>query len=439
MTNLPIDCQFFSEDPHKGALTELEHLANFGADNLAIAVCYVYPAGLEFIRRLPFPTKTQIIVSDDDQTVRHLKSLPKDLRSVVRVHLGYSLPREQGQNGIAKMHSKVYYARNDDVCRLWVGSHNLTANALMSGNCEAAVILEGATYLQPFTKAWNHVQTLWNEAVPLEDFPIPENPPVFEEHDCLELDVLVSRELHGAFCALDHPSDLNPWQLDLVLCSNKHDPQLRAPCDVKINFFHSDLYSTNAEPFRVADGQLTGVNFTNLSKAVKGGMMAEWPAPREFSICLTNDRLRLKKVMSPESDTVTQAAITLTRFADSCIINVSSRARVNTFRHTGDARYIRVDGSTRYFTKASVDGDSADLVCLVPNIGIETQVTGFDENLSENEIRTIKRLLMPLGAKLAGLRSKRHHEKIEMHHSAEIAQPIESSPIRRTKYRVRKG
>ena len=41
------------------------------------------------------------------------------------------------------MHSKVFFARAGEQCRLWTGSHNLTASAMQGVNCEAAVLVEG--------------------------------------------------------------------------------------------------------------------------------------------------------------------------------------------------------------------------------------------------------------------------------------------------------
>jgi hypothetical protein len=78
----------------------------------------------------------------------------------VYIHLGWVTPRtkdESREHGNALMHSKVLLAEGAQGCRLWVGSHNLTARALGGANLEAAVIVEGTMQDQPLADARLHL------------------------------------------------------------------------------------------------------------------------------------------------------------------------------------------------------------------------------------------------------------------------------------------
>ncbi len=62
------------------------------------------------------------------------------------------------------MHSKVFLAEGEEGCRLWVGSHNLTAMAIEGGNYEAGVVVTGPASSGVMQDAIAHLQVCRNTA-----------------------------------------------------------------------------------------------------------------------------------------------------------------------------------------------------------------------------------------------------------------------------------
>lgn len=81
----------------------------------------------------------------------------------VYIHLGGTTPEEK-KVGRALMHSKVFLAEGEEGCRLWVGSHNLTAMAIEGGNYEAGVVVTGPASSGVMQDAIAHLQVCRNTA-----------------------------------------------------------------------------------------------------------------------------------------------------------------------------------------------------------------------------------------------------------------------------------
>ena len=160
---------FISPDPHGAADSRMDDVLAFGTDELAMAFCYLTEPGLDFIKphalRLTQTANCFAVFSDEDSNKREVLWAAKDmLRDHVRYHRGGLSPQEY-RNG-PRMHSKLIYARRGDTCRLWVGSHNLTRNALIGANIEAALCIEGLYSEQIFRDARSHLDRVFIGADP---------------------------------------------------------------------------------------------------------------------------------------------------------------------------------------------------------------------------------------------------------------------------------
>ncbi|MFG0331694.1 MAG: hypothetical protein ACF8PN_17550 [Phycisphaerales bacterium] len=85
----------------------------------------------------------------------------------VYIHLGGRTP-EEPRVGRALMHTKTFLAESDSTCRLWVGSHNLTAMALGGGNFEASIDLTAESDAPVIEDARAHLEACRTTAEPFD-------------------------------------------------------------------------------------------------------------------------------------------------------------------------------------------------------------------------------------------------------------------------------
>jgi hypothetical protein len=157
--------RFIHAAPHRNGLAELHQLFRVADNALQAAVCYATAPGISsvFANALPQLNKPEsffVAGVDLPTSIDGLASLHFKAPGHVYIHLGWVTPRtkdESREHGNALMHSKVLLAEGAQGCRLWVGSHNLTARALGGANLEAAVIVEGTMQDQPLADARLHL------------------------------------------------------------------------------------------------------------------------------------------------------------------------------------------------------------------------------------------------------------------------------------------
>lgn len=173
---------FLHADPLSAAHGSLGSMLQHGVDQVAIACAFLSAGGERFLEdhlELLAGKDSFLVVSDSDPTdLEALARLHEKIPGRIWLHLGLESPDEK-QVGKGLMHSKVFLARSGRTCRLWVGSHNLTASALNGGaNCEAAILLEGDKDEQPFVDALAHLEACRKQSVPFGAHqPQPPPPP----------------------------------------------------------------------------------------------------------------------------------------------------------------------------------------------------------------------------------------------------------------------
>ena len=150
---------------HPGAQTPAKtafdnHLA-FGRNGVQMAVCFFLPAGLQILRRHAANlarSESFVVVSIDSPTnLDAVADLDELIPGRVYLHLGWVTPEEKKGGGAALMHSKVCLTKQGLARRLWVGSHNLSANAMGGGNMEAALVYDAPAPDQVILDAEQHL------------------------------------------------------------------------------------------------------------------------------------------------------------------------------------------------------------------------------------------------------------------------------------------
>ena len=171
-----MNVRFIAADPRNRARPVLDTVLAYGTDQLAIACAFLTPGGVETLKRhaarLKLPDSFVVVAWEKPTSLDALNELHAFIPGKLYVHLGSLTPVER-RVGPGLMHSKVFFARAGEQCRLWTGSHNLTASAMQGVNCEAAVLVEGTRGEAVFTDVLAHLNQCRVEALLFD----PLNPP----------------------------------------------------------------------------------------------------------------------------------------------------------------------------------------------------------------------------------------------------------------------
>lgn len=153
--------KFVSTDETMQAHHEFKSLLGHSEQSVQMAFAFLSKAGwslLEGAHSALAHSDSFLVVSVD---------LPTDLDALAKVassypgnvylHLGWVAPYEK-KVGAALMHSKLALGKGMSGWHLWVGSANMTARAMISGNMEAALIYEVVELDQPIIDARDHLR-----------------------------------------------------------------------------------------------------------------------------------------------------------------------------------------------------------------------------------------------------------------------------------------
>jgi hypothetical protein len=153
--------KFVSTDQSMQAQHKFRKLLDQSVRGVQMAFAYFTKAGCALLQ------KHQSILKHDHSFLVISVDWPTDLDAVaefascypgkVFLHLGWVAPSEK-KVGPALMHSKLALGQSTDTWRLWVGSQNLTARAMVSGNTEAALVYEAVVMDQPILDAQEHLR-----------------------------------------------------------------------------------------------------------------------------------------------------------------------------------------------------------------------------------------------------------------------------------------
>jgi hypothetical protein len=267
-----MEVQFIASDPRLRAKPILDQLLTAGTKQIAIACAFLTPGGVELLKqhaqRLRSPGSFVVVAWESPTSLDALNDLYAVIPGHVYVHLGSLTPVERGGARVpglsALMHSKVFFARGQDRCWLWTGSHNLTVSATQGANCEAAVLVEG-TFDEPvFKDALDHLNRCRSEATLFD--PVNPPPPLSSEHTLV---------IH-AECRTSLKN--TPWFVHLRPTTTEYDKAMRPPAGVWLYLYEEgSLRLGKPRPTaKVAySGTLTALNFTE-THPQHHGITADW-------------------------------------------------------------------------------------------------------------------------------------------------------------------
>ena len=136
--------RFHHPNGHADVTASIVELLDDAATSLRAAVCFLTRPGASVLLRRPERLQQEgsfLIASiEPPSDLDAFLALHGAAPGHIFIHMGGRTP-EAVDVGRSLMHSKVLLAQNESHCRLWVGSHNLTAAALGGGNFEASLEL----------------------------------------------------------------------------------------------------------------------------------------------------------------------------------------------------------------------------------------------------------------------------------------------------------
>jgi hypothetical protein len=141
--------EFFNLHPRAEAYSRLNNVMASGTVCLQGAVCYVTEEGCRLlqdnIERYKLPGSFFIAGYNDVSAIHAINELCAQAPGKFYFH---GVAREGSEDSEGHllpglMHAKLIYAEGDTDATVWVGSHNLTHNALRGVNIEAATITKG--------------------------------------------------------------------------------------------------------------------------------------------------------------------------------------------------------------------------------------------------------------------------------------------------------
>ncbi|GEM_PF-1294583 len=341
-----MNVRFIAADPRNRARPDLDTVLAHGTDQLAIACAFLTPGGVETLKRhaarLTLPDSFVVVAWDHPTSLDSLNALHAIIPGRLYVHLGLLTPVERGV-GSGLMHTKVFFARAGEQCRLWTGSHNLTASAMQGVNCEAAVLVDGTRGEVVFTDALVHLNQCRAEAMLFD--PLNPPPPLPSEQT-----LVIHAECHTALKP-------HPWFVHLRPDNTDYDKAMRPPAAVWLYLYKpGTLQLGRRRPPAVAtySGTLTALNFTERHPRYRG-ISADWSAADyviELKVgvpCLTEP--------TPHSSTPSQGVFRVEAKEATDTVWLTESPKPSLERVVGEQRVSEVDPEFRqFFTKKSLMG-----------------------------------------------------------------------------------
>jgi hypothetical protein len=341
-----MNVRFIAPDPRKRARPDLDALLNSGANQLAISCAFLTPGGVETLKchaaRLNLPDSFVVVAWEHPTSLDSLNALHAVIPGKLYVHLGSLTPVEK-KVGPGLMHSKVFYAQAGDRCRLWTGSHNLTASAMQGVNCEAAVLVEGTRRETVFTDALAHLNRCRAEAILFD--PLNPPPPLSSEQT-----LVIHAERHAALKPC-------PWFVHLRPETTDYDKAMRPPAAVWLYLYEpGTLRPGSRRPAALVaySGTLTALNFTERHPRHRG-ISADWSAA-DYVIEL-RDRVPCLTDPTPHTGTPSQGVFRVEAKEAAETLWLTESPKPSLERVAGERRVAEVDPEFRqFFTKASLAG-----------------------------------------------------------------------------------
>lgn len=280
--------EFFHSNPRAHAYGRLDDIMSRGTVRLMGAVCYVTLDGCSLLKanidRFKKEGSFFIAGYNDISTIGTINDLCKSAPGKFYFH-GIARKGSEDWEGHFQpglMHDKLIYAEGESEAIVWVGSHNLTHNALLGVNIESATITTGDKEDPFFRQVRQHLESIRHESFE-GPAPIPKTPPLDKPiRDLVLVHCEATEEQIQAIKAQKN------CYISIHLRQDSYDSLCRPPANpekhVRLHLYlPGELGSKGpiAQAKLVKAGELYGVNFTE--KSVRKGNTAGWP---EMSFCI---------------------------------------------------------------------------------------------------------------------------------------------------------
>jgi hypothetical protein len=339
-----MNVRFIAVDPRNRAQPDLDNVLSYGTDQLAIACAFLTLGGVETLKRhaarLNQPNSFVVVAWDFPTSLDALNQLHTLMPGKLYTHLGSLTPVERGV-GPGLMHSKVFLATAREQCRLWTGSHNLTASAMQGVNCEAALLIEGTRDEAVFIDALAHLNECRAEAMLFD--PLNPPPPLTPEQTLV---------IHAECLTVLKP---HPWFVHMRPDNTDYDKAMRPPTAVWLYLYDpGTLQPGTRRPSAVAaySGTLTALNFTERHPRHRG-ISADWNAA-DYVIEWKGGVPRLTEP-TPHTNTPSQGVfrVEAKEAADTVWLTESPKPTLE--RVVGEQQVSQIDPEFRqFFTKKSL-------------------------------------------------------------------------------------
>jgi len=273
--------QFYHAHPRKEAYERVNSIFAGATKKLMAAVCYVTKEGCKLIAENIDRLKTEgsfiIIGYNDVSDIEEINKLCAMAPGKIFFHgVGRSSECWEGSLAPGLMHDKLIYAESESGSIAWVGSHNLTYNALRGVNIESATITTGLRSETFFNDVRAHLQSILQESF---EGPAPTATRTWTEEP--------RRELLLIHCSADEEqiraiNEKKNCFISIHLKQEGYDTLCRPPANpekhVRLHLYApEDLLpdGPRAPAKLIKAGELYGVNFTE--KNIRKGNKADWP------------------------------------------------------------------------------------------------------------------------------------------------------------------
>ena len=159
-SNLSI--RFIHPDANGRGREPLEEVLAHGTEKLAFACAFMTDAGYAiispYLHQINKPGSFGVISIQQPTSYNALKDMFEKYPLNSYVHLGTIFDHFEAGNYVGLMHSKLFLASDGTTTKVFCGSHNLTANALLGFNMESATLVEGPSGDPFFSDVYAHLK-----------------------------------------------------------------------------------------------------------------------------------------------------------------------------------------------------------------------------------------------------------------------------------------
>jgi hypothetical protein len=159
-SNLSI--RFIHPDANGRGREPLQEVLKHGTEKLAFACAFMTDAGYAiispYLHQINKPGSFGVISIQQPTSYNALEDMFKKYPLNSYVHLGTIFDHFEAGNYVGLMHSKLFLASDGTITKVFCGSHNLTANALLGFNMEAATLIEGPSGDPFFSDVYAHLK-----------------------------------------------------------------------------------------------------------------------------------------------------------------------------------------------------------------------------------------------------------------------------------------